>query len=182
MMKVWNHLLVSLYICALITGCNMKDEGRADDHSGEESNRNFGALNAGHAQGGPDIDFMNTTANNTNQNHNARFHVADQAEKRVQTLGEVNRANVIVKNHDAYVGVEMDDDFRGEITPILEDQISILVRETDSSIRNVYVSSNSDFVNQMSHYRSILRSSKQQTGLSDDFNQLVNSRFQYHNR
>jgi YhcN/YlaJ family sporulation lipoprotein len=180
-MIVLKHLLVSLFICALVTGCNLKDEGREDDHTGEESNRNFGALNAGHALGGPNFDFMNTTATNNNRNNNARLQVADQAEERVEKLGEVKHTNIIVRNRDAYVGVEMDDDFHGEVTPLIEDQISILVRETDSSIRNVYVSSNSEFVKQMGHYSSRIRSNRRETGLSEDFSKLVHRRFQHHN-
>lgn len=180
-MNVLKHLLVSLFICVLVTGCNLKDEVREDDHTGEESNRDFGALNTGNALGGPNIDFMNNTATNNNINNNARLQVADQAEARVEKLGEVKHANIILRNSDAFVGVEMDDDFNGEVSPLIEDQISILVRETDSSIRNVYVSSNSKFVKQMGQFSSRIRNNTGETGLSEDFSKLVHSRFIHHN-
>lgn len=183
-MKTFKLILASLFITVVVAGCNMKEEGREADQHGEMSNRNFGALNPVKSLGNPDLNFMNTNTN-TNHNNNTRadrngLWVVEEAEDNVQNLDEVKRANVIAVNRNAYVGVEMDEDFHGELYPYIEDQIAQQVRAADGSIQNVYISSNRDFVRQMRQYRGQLQNGNTNDGLDGGFDNMVRRVFNNH--
>jgi YhcN/YlaJ family sporulation lipoprotein len=178
-MKKFKIILTCLCIAAFVTGCNMKEEGRATDQHGEMSNRNAGALNTVNSLGNPNLNFTNTTNTNTTTNRPG-LRIVQEAENNVENLDEVKRANIIAANHNAYVGVVMDDDFHGELYPYIEDQIAQQVRAADGTILNVYISSNHDFVRQMSQYRDQIQNGKQAKGLNGGFNTMVRRVFTNH--
>ncbi|MCL6574281.1 MAG: YhcN/YlaJ family sporulation lipoprotein, partial [Bacillus sp. (in: Bacteria)] len=68
-------------------------------------------------------------------------------------------------------------DLNGEVSPYVEDEIAGRVRSTDRNIRNVYVSSNPDFVDRMSEYGDKIRSGRPITGLYKEFNVMIQSVF-----
>lgn len=185
-MKTFRLILASLCLIVVVAGCNMKEEGREADQHGEMSNRNFGALNPVRSLGNPDLNFMNANNNNNNNNNTTNnrngLWVVEEAEDNVKNLDEVKRANVIAVNRNAYVGVEMDEDFHGELYPYIEDQIAQQVRDADASIQNVYISSNRDFVRQMSQYRGQLQNGRPTDGINGGFNKMVNKVFNRHEK
>lgn len=165
-----------------IAGCNMKEEGRGTDQHGEMSNRNFGALNSVRSLGNPDVNFMNTNTNNNNNTRTVKngLRVVKEAEDNVQKLDEVKRAEIIAANRNAYVGVVMVDDFHGELYPYVEDQIAQQVRAADGTIQNVYISTNRDFVRQMSQYRDQIQDGRQANGQEGGFNKMIRRVFNHH--
>jgi YhcN/YlaJ family sporulation lipoprotein len=176
-MKVIKQIFVCLLIGTLVTGCNMKDEGRETDQHGEVNNRNAGGLNVGNSLGNPNSFITNTSTNNTNTNHSG-LHVENEAQEIVQNLPEIKQANIIAANRNAYVAVEMDDDFHGELSPYVEDQIAQRVREADANVQNVYISSNRDFVAQMNQYRDNIQEGRTTNG----FTKMVQRVFVNHHR
>ncbi len=68
-------------------------------------------------------------------------------------LKEIDTANVIVTNRNAYVAVVLRNHVKGELTRELEKRVADQVRAIDPNIRYVFVSSNPDFVNRMRDYR-----------------------------
>jgi YhcN/YlaJ family sporulation lipoprotein len=177
-MKTVINILTCLCIAAFVTGCNMKEEGRETDQHGEMSNRNAGALNTVNSLGNPNLNFTKTNTNTTTTRTGLR--VVEEAEDNVQKLDEVKRAEIIAANHNAYVGVVMDDDFHGELYPYIEDQIAQQVRAADGNILNVYISSNHDFVRQMSQYRDQIQNGRKADGLNGGFNTMVRRVFTNH--
>ncbi|MEH7011356.1 YhcN/YlaJ family sporulation lipoprotein [Neobacillus niacini] len=180
-MKKFKILFTCLCISALVTGCNMKEEGRETDQHGETNNRNTGALNIGNSLGNPKLNFTNTNIT-TNTTNKTGLRIVDEAEDNVQNLDEVKRANIIVANRNAYVAVVMDDDFHGELSPYIEDQIAQQVRATDAAIQNVYISSNRDFVRQMSQYRDQIQNGRPADDINGGFNKMVRRVFNNHER
>ncbi|PAE37822.1 YhcN/YlaJ family sporulation lipoprotein [Bacillus sp. 7884-1] len=180
-MKRFRIILTCLCISVIVAGCNMKEEGRETDEHGEINNRNAGSLNVGNSLGNPNLNLtnMNNTSNKVNK---SGLRVADEAEENVQNLHEVKRANIIIKNRNAYVAVVMDDDFHGELYPYIEDQIAQQVREADASIQNVYISSNRDFVRQMSQHREQIQNGRKAEGMNGGFNEMVHRVFNHHER
>src|SRR3954453_8779643 len=170
-MKAIKQILFCLLIGTLVTGCNMKDAGRETDQHGEVNNRNSGGLNIGNSLGNPNFTFTNIS-NNTNHTHSG-LHIENEAEDKVENLPEVKQANIIVSNRNAYVAVEMDDDFHGEMSPFVEDQMAQQVRKADVNIQNVYISSNRDFVRQMRQYRDDIQNGRPTTKINDGFNTMV---------
>jgi YhcN/YlaJ family sporulation lipoprotein len=180
-MNKFKILFTSLCISVFVAGCNMKEEGREADVHGEITNRNAGALNVGNSLGNPNLnlDNMNNTSNPVNK---TGLRVVDEAEENVQNLHEVKSANIIAADRNAYVAVVMDDDFHGELYPYIEDQIAQQVRDADTSIHNVYISSNRDFVRQMSQYRDQIQNGRNAEGMNGGFNKMVRSVFNNHER
>jgi YhcN/YlaJ family sporulation lipoprotein len=180
-MKVFRRVFYCLFICALLVGCNMNEQGNEHNQSGEVDNRQQGARNVGNALGNPNTDFMNNTINmkntTTRTNNTSRLRVADEAQNQVESLFEVKHATIIVLDRNAYVAVVMDKDFNGEVSSRIQDEIAAQVRSTDSTIRNVFVSSNPDFVESMSEYGDKIRSGKSNTGLEKDFSKMVRGVF-----
>lgn len=178
-MNKFKILFTCLCISIFVAGCNMKEEGRGADEHGEITNRNAGALNVGNSLGNPNLnlDYMNNTTNPVNK---TGLRVVDEAEENVQNLHEVKSANIIAADRNAYVAVVMDDDFHGELNPYIEDQIAQQVRDADTSIHNVYISSNRDYVRQMGHYRDQIQNGRKTEGMNGGFNQMVRSVFTNH--
>ena len=158
-MKAMKRIFTCLLIGTLVTGCNMKDEGREADKHGKVNNRNSGGINIGNSLGNPNLNLTNTSTTNTNHTHSG-LHIENEAEDNVENLPEVKQATIIVLNRNAYVAVEMDDDFHGEMSPFVEDQMAQQVREADANIQNVYISSKRDFITQMRQYRDNLQNGK----------------------
>lgn len=75
-----------------------------------------------------------------NVNVNNKMRVADEAADRVAKLKEVDRANVIVTDNNAYVAVMLTDRSRNELSKTVENKIAKEVRKADKDIDNVYVS------------------------------------------
>jgi YhcN/YlaJ family sporulation lipoprotein len=180
-MKKFRIILTCLCISVFVAGCNMKEEGRETDQHGEINNRNAGSLNVGNSLGNPNLNLtnMNNTSNNVNK---TGLRVVGEAEENVQNLHEVKSANIIAANRNAYVGVVIDDDFHGELSPYIEDQIAQQVRETDATIQNVYISSHPDFVRQMNQYRDQIQIGRKAEGMNGGFNQMVRRFFNNHER
>ena len=180
-MKVFRRLFYCIFIYALLAGCNMNEQGNEHNQSGKVDNRQQGARNVGNALGNPNMDFMNNTIkmNNTTtrRNNNTRLRVAGGAQEQIEDLFEVKHATIILLDRNAYVAVVMDKDLNGEVSPYIEDEIVALVKSTDNTIRNVYVSSNPDFVEDMSEYGDKIRSGQSKTSLDDEFSKMVNRVF-----
>ncbi|MEH7178235.1 YhcN/YlaJ family sporulation lipoprotein [Neobacillus vireti] len=180
-MKAIKQILFCLLIVILVTGCNMKDEGRENDQHGEINNRNSGGLNIGNSLGNPNLTLTNTSTNTANNTHEG-LHVENGAQEKVENLPEVKEATIIVSNRNAYAAVEMDDDFHGEMSSFVEDQIAQHIREADPNVQNVYISGNRDFIKQMSHYRDEIQNGRSTAVINDGFQTMVHKFFLNHQR
>ena len=119
---------------------------------------------------------QNVTRNNiTNvrNNNDYRMSVADDAAKKVADLKEVDTANVIVTENNAYVAVKLAPTSRNEVTTSIEHKISQRVKSTDRDIDNVYVSENPDFYDRMTTYSSDIRNGRPISGFFNEFTETI---------
>ncbi|MFC0562170.1 YhcN/YlaJ family sporulation lipoprotein [Halalkalibacter alkalisediminis] len=151
-MEFLKRISICLFAIALITGCAMNDEARDNNRTANNAN-------------------IQNVANRNN--NDTRMQVADEAQDKIENLSEVRHANVIVTNRNAYVAVVLDDDSKGEVRKDVENKISDQVKSTDDNIRNVFVSSNPDFVDRMGDYGDKIQSGKPIRGLFEEFNEMV---------
>ncbi|WP_226528929.1 YhcN/YlaJ family sporulation lipoprotein [Metabacillus niabensis] len=158
-MKLLKQISICLFAIAFITGCAMNDEARDDNKTANNNDNN--------------TNIQNVANRNNNNNNNTRMQVADEAQDKIEDLSEVRHANVIVTNRNAYVAVVLNDDSKGEVRKEVENKISEQVKSTDDSIRNVFVSSNPDFVDRMGDYGNKIQSGKPVRGLFEEFNEMV---------
>jgi spore cortex protein len=91
----------------------------------------------------------NGIVNNDNDGR-SRMRIADQAANKVADMREVDTANIIVTDDNAYAAVKL---ANGEkLTNGLEKRISSKVKSVDRDIDRVFVSANPDFYNHMRGY------------------------------
>jgi len=166
-------LLSTILSVGFLFGCNdKKDEAEPDpteepsEQRAENARNNNGPLNVGYDPNGDDND-------NDNDNNQTRLEVADEAADRIAKLDEVDSANVIVTNRNAYVAVVLKNGANGEVTDRLKKKISDQVKATDRDIRNVYVSSDPDFVNRMEGYGNRINEDASRDGLFEEFTETV---------
>lgn len=147
-----------LLLILFIAGCGMNNGAQDNNDNGDNNGQTAQVQNVG---------------NRNNDNNNTRMQVADKAQDKIENMDEVRHANVIVTNRNAYVAVVLDDESKGEVRKDLENKISDQVKSTDDNIRNVFVSSNPDFVNRMEDYGDKVQGGKPIRGLFEEFNEMI---------
>ncbi|HEY0826864.1 MAG TPA: YhcN/YlaJ family sporulation lipoprotein [Bacilli bacterium] len=109
---------------------------------------------------------------NLQGNMDQRILVADQAAVKIVSLNGVQQANVLVTQRNAFVAAVLDDD-QDQLSGKIENQIAKQVRATDPKIRNVYVSTNPDFVKRVNRYVDEVQQGRPVAGFVEEFNEMV---------
>jgi len=120
-----------------------------------------------------DQNVTRNNINNVRDNNDNRMRVADDAAKKVADMKEVDTANVIVTDDNAYVAVNLSPTSRNEDTTSIERKISQRVKSTDRDIDNVYVSENPDFYDRMNTYASDIRNGRPISGFFNEFTETI---------
>lgn len=102
-----------------------------------------------------------------------RMRVADRAADRVVALKEVDAANVIVSDNNAYVAAKLENRAGSNLTSQIERKIAERVRSVDRDIDNVYVSVNPDFYDRTTNYARDIRNGQPISGFFDEFTETV---------
>jgi spore cortex protein len=132
----------------------------ADRNGLNNTNRNY------------DHNNVNRNVTNVNNNNN-RLDVADKAAEKIVSMREVDQANVIVTNNNAYVAAKLTNNTGDRLDKKVEKKISDVVKSTDPNIDHVYVSSNPDFYTRTTSYANDIRNGRPVAGFFDEFNTLV---------
>ncbi len=111
--------------------------------------------------------------NNADDEINRSMKVADRVADKITDMQEVDRANVIVTDNNAYVAASLEDVRNLETRGTLENKISDQVKSVDQDINNVYVSFDPDFNNRMTTYADDIRNGQPAEGFFDEFNEMV---------
>ncbi|MGG3984600.1 YhcN/YlaJ family sporulation lipoprotein [Heyndrickxia faecalis] len=146
--------------------------------------------NTGRTNGNNDADLTNNTrgtqginnANltnnngngNGNNNNNNNVRVANRIARSIEDLKEVAQARVIATNDNAYVAVLLERNQNNDkLDKKLKNKISKVVKQTDPSINDVYISENPDFFDQMSDYVNDIRNGRPISGFFNQFNDTI---------
>ena len=165
-------LLSTILSVGFLFGCNDKKDEAEPDPTEEPSEQR--AQNARNNNDLRDVGYQpDRDQNNNVDNNQTRLKVADEAANRIAKLDEVDSANVIVTNRNAYVAVVLQDRSKGEVTDRLEKKIADQVRATDPDIQDVFVSSNPDFVERMRDYGNRINEGAPVKGLFEEFTETV---------
>ncbi|AST94701.1 hypothetical protein BC8716_01245 [Shouchella clausii] len=159
MMNRIKQFSVAFLIGLILTGCGMNGNDRQPDQG--DNNRET------------EVEQQSNNEQNGNGPFEGRVEVADEVAERISELDEVERANVFVTNENAYVAVMLANGSEDEVTDDVEDKISEQVRETDENIRNVYVSSNPDFVERATNYADRIQEGEPVEGFIEEFNETI---------
>ncbi|QGQ99012.1 YhcN/YlaJ family sporulation lipoprotein [Paenibacillus psychroresistens] len=115
---------------------------------------------------------MQQAPNNVNMKMDNRFDIAQAAADRIIRITGVKGANVLVTKHNAYVAAVVNTP-ANQISRALEDQIAAEVRATDPTIKNVYVSTNPEFVDRVKQYVYEARTGRPVSGFFNELNQMI---------
>lgn len=158
-MKKFSIITAALFLSLSLMGCGMN---KAKDN----------AVNDKVGDTVPDqtASDLPVKDNVTNKEEN-RLEVADEAADRIAKMKEVESANVIVTNHNAYVAVVLHQGVEG--TKQVEDKIAEEARAANKDFKNVYVSMNPDFVQRTTDYGNKIRAGEPVGGLFEEFSETV---------
>lgn len=166
MKKLKIFSIISLAIISLF-GCAGNQKNKALDNR-----PNNNVQNVRYEENNTNTQRVRNNPNDVTNNE-TQLRVANEAANRIVELEEIDKANVIVTNRNAYVAVVLRENVKGEVTKQLEKKVADQVRATDPNIRHVFVSSNPDFVNRMRDYTVKINQGKPVTGLFEEFTETV---------
>ncbi|MFJ7933363.1 YhcN/YlaJ family sporulation lipoprotein [Sporosarcina sp. NPDC096371] len=156
-MKKVSTITAALFLILSLMGCGANRDAATKDDVVKDKVENEVT-----DQTGPD--------NPTNEAEN-RLEVADEAADHVAEMEEVESANIIVTNNNAYVAVVLNEGVEG--TKQVEDKIADEVRAANKDFKNVYVSMNPDFVKQTTDYGDKIRAGEPVEGFFEEFSDAV---------
>jgi spore cortex protein len=103
--------------------------------------------------------------------------VADDAAREVADMREVDSAYVIVMGRTAYVAAVMPQKMGGKMVNRVKERVADRVKAVDPSIRNVYVSTNPDFVKQWRNFANDIRNGRPVSAFIDNLADLIRRTF-----
>ena len=124
------------------------------------------------------IDNINRTGHSegsgmsNRRDNDQNLDVADDVADKIVQMKEVDRANVLVTNRNAYIAVKLDDKY-DNLNNKVEKKIAKQVRDVNKNIDNVYVSENPNFYDRMQGYGDDIRNGRPISGFFDEFTETV---------
>ncbi|ALS28170.1 sporulation lipoprotein YhcN/YlaJ [Paenibacillus sp. 32O-W] len=165
----------------LVAGCTTnRPNGQNPVNPNNTGNRAVQPLSRDNA--GTDGYRANRDAGDDNRWNNGpndaeeRIEIADKAAENITKIKGVHTANVLVTRRNAYVAAALDPNQK-KLTREIEDQIADKVRAVDPDIRNVYVSTNPQFVDRVNNYVKDVQQGHPVAGFVAEFNEIVQRLF-----
>jgi spore cortex protein len=160
MIRIIIPLISLLAPAMLFAGCNTYTDEGAD------ASKVYGG-------NGPRIQNVNEEYRSNSYNQTYRMRVNENLEEQAESLKDIQSATVITVQPKAYVAVVLEDGNTTSVPDEVYNKISRQIKASDEAISEVFVSSNADFVVDMTDYREQLQSRRPITGLADDFNTMI---------
>lgn len=118
----------------------------------------------------PSAPNVTPTRVNNNQYMNRARRIADK----VANLKEVESATCVISGSTAIIGVQFDDQYKGEMTDEIKKKIDQLVKRTDTRINRVAVTADPDLVSRIEDIFEDIGQGKPLSGFVKEINELLN--------
>ncbi|MFS0687974.1 YhcN/YlaJ family sporulation lipoprotein [Sporosarcina sp. 179-K 8C2 HS] len=164
-------LVLALVGCANNKGTNNTNGNATNDHNGVTENTGVGES----AHGNNGNNNLVNDHNNATNNGQSKVEVADDAADKIAAMNEVESANVLVTDRNAYVGVQLKKGTKED--EALKKKIADEVRRVHSEFNNVYVSFNPDVVKRFTEYGNQIRAGEPAEGFYNEFTTSINRMF-----
>ena len=184
-------LIFSLSACYNRNGTN--NGNPADMGTNTNQTKQYGMNRTGGVNG------REGTSDNILLNPASNVQISQEIADQIAAMDEVDTANVMVTDHNAYIAVTLhpgsaiartgqDTNATGQpnlgtantnpagardVSQEIKDRIANKVRSTHPNIRNVYVSANPDFVERMNILAEEIRNGRPIEGLLNEFNNVI---------
>lgn len=129
-------------------------------------------------------ETQDTTPDNTDgvRDNDNRYNVSKEAADQItDKVDDIKRVQVITTENNAYVAAQLakgtSNESGDEVTDETKKKITDIVKDVDSDIDNVYVSTNPDFTNLLDNYATDLDEGKPVTGLFDEIGNMIERLF-----
>ncbi|WP_339249867.1 YhcN/YlaJ family sporulation lipoprotein [Sporosarcina sp. FSL W8-0480] len=162
---------LTVVMVVLLFGCGTNnDKNTTDNNATNDVNR------TGESAAGTNDTSNNNTNGTMNDNSvESKVEVADDAADKIAALDEVESANVLVTNNNAYVGVVLKDGVNED--EALKNKISDEVRNVHPDFNNVYISFNPDVAQSFMDYGKQIREGHPVEGFFDEVTESINRMF-----
>jgi spore cortex protein len=158
--------IIGLLFSGLAAGC-----GANNDDMNEQGMNTTGNDNAlkrvGYDQEKP-RDSMDINDPGTRDTVRENYSISNEAADRVADLNEVSRAYVLTTERSAYVAAVFENGENGEVSKEMKDKIANQIRKVDAGIKDVYVTTNPDFVDRMRNYADKAEGGKPIEGIGEE--------------
>jgi len=151
------RLIATLLIVFSLVGCGMKKTEKVESDAANTSTET--------TENNSNTD--STTDENMDTNDNQELAVADDVADKIVDMNEVESANVIVTGENAYVAVVLKEGT--DSSEDVDNKIADQARSANADFKNVYVSTNPDFVKQMDDYGTKIRANEPVEGFFEEF-------------
>lgn len=181
-MKKTVFLITTLIFSLYLSGCarNNVNDNVANPNRNQNLNDPTRVNYTPNPTGPTNVDNRNNVTNVRTDNRDlnqidnrSKMRVADDAARNVADLREVDTANVIVTENNAYVAAKLSRGYGDRLTNNIKNKISHRVKSVDRDIDNVYVSVNPDFYGQMNTWANDIRRGDPVSGFVNQFNDAV---------
>ncbi|MCG7342967.1 YhcN/YlaJ family sporulation lipoprotein [Sporosarcina sp. ACRSL] len=163
---------ISLVLMLSLIGCAANRDTTHTQGSGTNSQSNTDNNGTGESAAGTNNTNNNNAENGRNE---SKVEVADDAADKIAAMNEVDSANVLVTDRNAYVGVVLKNGTTENEE--LKRKIADEVRSVRTDFNNVYVSFNPDVANRLTEYGNQIRSGEPVEGFFDEFTTGLNRMF-----
>ncbi|MGG0668280.1 YhcN/YlaJ family sporulation lipoprotein [Sporosarcina koreensis] len=155
---------LALLLILSLVGCANNNDTNNDNGNGtnDQNNTSNNTTTGESATGSNDVNNNDLT----NDNGKSKVEVADDAADKIAALDEVDSANVLVTNNNAYVGVVLNEGI--EENDEMKNKIADEVRSVNSEFNNVYVSFNPDVADRFTEYGDQIRSGEPVEGFFEE--------------
>lgn len=209
---IFRGMLIVVIIVTL-TACNMnRQQGTGQQHPQDNNVRNFANnftntaerdLSKNNKQNNKQKSRQNHTRGTQNSHNNTTVEMSQEVAERIAAMPEVERANVLLTNRNAYIAVVVSESTRkdndntkqrtnqanrgggfverefdvmnapDEVSDQLKDRIAKQVQSMNPDVNNVYVSTNPDFVDRTNDFMQQVQEGRPVRGFIEEFNTMV---------
>jgi len=175
--------LVALVISFSLIGCT-RNPARPNTPNDNQYNRNMNFAGDGTNMNknyrtdmirNIDSNLNNTINREPNQTvpNNITTDQATRIANKIENLQEVKRAVVTITGNTALVGISTTDNIEGQMTNTLKDKIDKVVKQTDSTIKTVYVTANADLYERIENIGKGIREGRPLSGFAEEIEEII---------
>lgn len=163
-------------IILLLMGCGAKKEDAGNNNESSDVVPDS-ANEPADKENDRDIGEINDEVEDNVAEENGKIEIAEDAANKILEIGGVKSATVIVTDNNAYAAVNLGDDTAEDNSGEIEEKVSEKVKEADSNIENVYVSTDPDFTNRMRDYADKVDAGEPVEGFFEEFTEAMRDMF-----
>jgi YhcN/YlaJ family sporulation lipoprotein len=108
----------------------------------------------------------------SNATNTAESTKAEAIAAKIRQISDIDRAQVVLTDQNAWVGIRLKGQVEGSLTDEKKTEVSDLVKQEDSSVKTVYVTSDADMVERLESIGTEIASGKPVGGFAAELEEM----------